>query len=120
MNRFFIAIYRFFKDHKSLMWAILVVTTLLFGFLATRIEFEENLIQLFPSTDKIREAELAFSNMKVKDKVFVEFQAREGYTVSPEQLAEASDAYIDSLKALPRPCIRQVCYDQTGNTLQLP
>ena len=99
MNRFFIAIYRYFKDHKTLMWTILIGTTILFGYLATWIEFEENLIQLFPSTDKMREAELAFGNLKVKDKVFVEFQAREGAEVSPEQLAEASDAYIDSLVA---------------------
>ena len=106
MNRIFIALYRYFKNHKALMWAILIGTTLLFGFLATRIEFEENLIQLFPSTDKIREAELAFCDMKVKDKVFVEFQARNGYIVSPEQLAEASDAYIDSLVAHdPNNCI---------------
>lgn len=99
MNRFFISLYRYFQEHKAMMWAILTVTTVLFGFLATRIEFEENLIQLFPSTDKMREAELAFGNLKVKDKVFVEFQAREGRDVAQEQLIEVADAYMDSLSA---------------------
>ena len=99
MNRFFISLYRYFQEHKAMMWAILAVTTVLFGFLATRIEFEENLIQLFPSTDKMREAELAFGNLKVKDKVFVEFQAREGRDVAQEQLIEVADAYMDSLSA---------------------
>ena len=99
MSKFFIAIYRFFQKRQTLMWAILIGSTLLFAFLASRIHFEENIVSLFPQTDRKSDADLAFSSLKVKDKIFVEFHARDGKEVSSEQLVAASDAFIDSLMA---------------------
>ena len=99
MTRFFIAIYRYFEKHKAFMWFLMAFTTILFAVLASQIHFEENLIALFPETETSHETNLAFSNMRVKDKIFVEFQAREGVEMSREDLAAAADAYLDSLMA---------------------
>jgi len=93
----FLSIYRFFSAHKAWMWISLLGSFLLFSFLAANIRFEENLLKLFPDTEKNRETALAFGNLRVKDKVFVEIMSREGCTASPEILASAMDCFIDSL-----------------------
>jgi len=72
---------------------------LLFSVLAANIVFEENLLKLFPDSDQTREIELAFGDLKVKDKVFVEIISREGCEASPRTLAGAMDFFIDSLVA---------------------
>lgn len=99
MTRFFIALYRYFEKHKTFMWLLIAISTIAFGILASQIHFEENLIALFPETETSHETNLAFSNMKVKDKIFVEFQAREGIDMPREELTQAVDAYLDSLMA---------------------
>ena len=73
MTRFFIVLYRYFEKHKIFMWLLIAISTIAFGILASQIHFEENLIALFPETETSHETNLAFSNMKVKDKIFVEF-----------------------------------------------
>jgi len=81
------------------MWISLVGSFLLFSVLAVHISFEENLLKLFPDTDQNREIGLAFGNLKVKDKVFVQIMSKDGYEASPETLASAMDSFVDSLVA---------------------
>ncbi len=68
-----------------------------FVLLAKNVRFEENLLKLFPDTEQARETSIAFGNLKVKDKVFVEIVSREGCKASPEILASAMDCFVDSL-----------------------
>lgn len=99
MTRFFISLYRYLEKHKTFMWLLMAISAIAFGLLASRIHFEENLIALFPETETSHETNLAFSNMKVKDKIFVEFHAKDGVDMPREELAQAVDAYLDSLMA---------------------
>jgi len=81
------------------MWVSMVGSFLLFSVLALNITFEENLLKLFPDTGQVKATKLAFGDLKVKDKVFVEILSREGCNAAPETLAAAMDFYIDSLMA---------------------
>lgn len=77
----------------------MVGSFLLFSLLALNVSFEENLLKLFPDTKQNRETALAFGNLRVKDKVFVEIMSRDGRNASPETLACAMDCFVDSLIA---------------------
>ena len=97
MHRIFLPIYRFLREHMALMYLMLIGSTLLFGWFGFQLQYEENIVKLLPrsSTDN----ELAFSEIGLKDKVFLQLTSRD--TLSPvgtARLAEAMDGYCDLLE----------------------
>ena len=92
-----LAIYRYLKCHKALRLALLLVSSALFVFLGAKVQFEEDITKLLPSTGDSSES-LAFSNLKVKDKIFVLFTSDDpDQPLSPEDLIEASDDFVDAV-----------------------
>ena len=105
MDRIFIPIYRYFKGHKWLMWLLMVGSALVFAFFGLQLHYEENIVKLLPQTDNSASYDLVFSNLKVKDKVFIQI-APKGFTVGKigsepaldaETLSDFCDEFIDSL-----------------------
>lgn len=97
MTKLFLSLYRFFNSHKAVFYTILISTTLVFGWFACQIQFEENIFALLPKTDKSKKSAVAFGNIKAKDKIFVEVQCTYGST-STDELAEVMDTYITSIQ----------------------
>lgn len=105
MDRIFIPIYRYFKGHRWLMWLLMVGSALVFAFFGLQLHYEENIVKLLPQTDNSASYDLVFSNLKVKDKVFIQI-APKGFTVDKigsepaldaETLSDFCDEFIDSL-----------------------
>ncbi len=46
MHRIFLPIYHFFKQHKVLMYLLLIASTLLFGYYGAQLQYEENIVKL--------------------------------------------------------------------------
>jgi predicted RND superfamily exporter protein len=89
-------VYHFFKKKKVLFYSMVLLSSLVFGFFALKINFEEDITSLLPAVEEGGSEKLVFSNLKVKDKVFVQFNAVSD-TVSPEALIEACDAFVEAL-----------------------
>ena len=70
MHRIFVPIYHFFQQHKGLLCLLLAGSFLLFAAFGIRLRYEEDIVKLLPrsSTDN----ELAFSDIGLKDKVFIQ------------------------------------------------
>ena len=98
MVKLTVSVYRFFKGHKAAFWGILIVSTLFFVFFASKITFEEDISKLLPSAKEGGAEDLVFSNLKVKDKIFLQFHSPTG-EATPDELAEACDAFAASLLA---------------------
>ena len=83
MHKIFLPIYHFFKDHKALMYVLMIASTVVFFYFGLHLHLEEDIIKLLPrsSTDN----ELAFSEIELKDKVFIQVTSRD-----PEQPVPAS------------------------------
>ena len=96
MAKFYIALYRFFKGHRAVFYGILTVSTLVFAYFASQLHFEENIAALLPKTEESTRSAVAFSDIKVKDKVFVEIVSRSG-KATPGQLAAAMDGFVEQL-----------------------
>lgn len=90
-------VYRFFSKHKWLLYTIIVVSTALLAFLASRIEFEEDVSKLFASIDSDDDIAVAFSDIKVKDNVFILVTCREDSDADETELCEACDMFVSSL-----------------------
>jgi len=94
MTRLFLNLYRYFKAHKTVFYFILILSTLVFGWFATRIHFEESIVALLPKTEKSSDCDIAFGNIKVKDKVFVEAVSRSG-NATPAELSAAMKDFLE-------------------------
>ena len=83
MHRILLPVYNFFKGHKALMYVLMIASTLVFAWFGFKIRLEEDIVKLLPrsATDN----ELAFSEIELKDKVFIQVTSR-----NPEAPVDAS------------------------------
>ena len=87
----FVKIYRFFTQHKILLYTLLVLSSAVFVFFGTKAQFDENLLSLLPESENT-ESGLVFGNLKIKDKIFMEMTGAE-----PELMAGYVDELMDSI-----------------------
>ena len=87
------------------MWLLMLGSAVVFAVFGFQLHYEENIIKLLPKTDNSASYDLVFSNLKVKDKVFIQI-APKGFSVEKvgteptldvETLSECCDEFIDSL-----------------------
>lgn len=97
MERLFIAIYRFFEKKKALMYGLLILSSVVFVYFGSKVQYEENIAKLLPQTDAATESGLAFGNLRVKDKIFIQLTSATGEAVAPETLAEYCDELVGNL-----------------------
>lgn len=87
----FVKIYRFFTQHKFLLYTLLIVSSVIFAFFATKAQFEEDLMKLLPKYDE-SECDVVFGNVKVKDKLFMQMTG-----AAPEVMVGYVDELMDSI-----------------------
>ena len=97
MDEIFIAIYRFFNKRKALMYGLLILSSVIFVYFGSKVQYEENIAKLLPQTDVATESGLAFGNLRVKDKIFIQLTSASEEAVAPEILAEYCDELVEGL-----------------------
>ncbi len=98
MTEFFVRLYRLLQNHRLWMWIVLLGTSLLFAFFAVRLHLEEDISKLLPKTDKAEKCSLAFEQLAIKDKLFIQIRCTNG---SPdlEQLCQWTDEFAEDLRS---------------------
>ena len=97
MHRIFLPLYRWFKSHKVLMHILLWGSFALFAFFGLRITLEENILKLLPH--EAINNELAFSDIEIKDKAFIQVTSRDPENpASPEDLGYAMAEFCENLQ----------------------
>ena len=97
MDKFFITIYRFFEKKKTLMYGLLIISSVIFVYFGSKVQYEENIAKLLPQTDAVTESGLAFGNLRVKDKIFIQLTSATDDAMAPELLAEYCDELVERL-----------------------
>lgn len=97
MDKFFIAIYRFFEKRRALMYGLLIFTSVVFVYFGYKVQYEENIAKLLPQTNATSESGLAFGNLRVKDKIFIQLTSATDEMIAPETLAEYCDELVENL-----------------------
>ena len=98
MEKLFIAIYRFFEKKKALMYGLLILSSVIFVYFGSKVQYEENIAKLLPQTDAATESGLAFGNLRVKDKIFIQLTSATDEPVAPETLAAYCDEFIETIQ----------------------
>ena len=98
MEKLFIAIYRFFEKKKALMYGLLILSSVIFMYFSSKVQYEENIAKLLPQTDAATESGLAFGNLRVKDKIFIQLTSATDEPVAPETLAAYCDEFIETIQ----------------------
>ena len=91
-----ISLFIFFRKHKALLYGLLIVSSLLFVYLGSKVEYEEDISKLLPSIETGSSKELVFANLKVKDKIFLLFIPQSD-TIDIETLTEKCDFFVERL-----------------------
>jgi 1-acyl-sn-glycerol-3-phosphate acyltransferase len=97
MHRLFIAIHHFVNRNKWLSVGIALAFLAIFGFFASRIQFEEDITRLIPKSDRTDETAKVLKQLNFADKITVIINAKKGAT--PEELTETATAFLDSLQS---------------------
>lgn len=97
MDRIFVPLYRFFAKRRWLLWTLMLISFGVFVFFGIRVKYEEDISKLLPQTDASKQSSLAFGNIRVKDKIFIQIHSADGTPVEPEVLAECCDELVDSI-----------------------
>lgn len=99
MTKLFVKIYHYLRSHRAIMWCSMLLLFVVCGWFAAQIHLEEDLNKLMPSSkNEDGTTKLAFSNLKIKDKTFLLFEAKEDATTN--DLIQCCDEFVDSLTVL--------------------
>jgi len=97
MHRIFLPIYRYFRSRKVVMYILLIVSALVFLFFGSRLRYEEDVAKLLPRSSV--ESELAFSDIGLKDKIFVQITSADpAQPLDSWTLGEYVDEFIAALQ----------------------
>ena len=101
----FVRLYRFFSRHKALMYILMIGTALCGAYLGTRLRFEENIATLLPKTENSSKSGIAFSQIKVKDKIFILLHEKAVADSGDISISRAqSDTLIQAMDA----CVQEI------------
>ena len=93
-----VAAYRYFGKHKFVMYLTLVVTLGVFGYLGSQLYLEEDISKLVPAADT-GSGQLAFADLRVKDRITVIFEPVTD-EVDSYMLTEACDEFFALLEEI--------------------
>ena len=97
MHRIFLPIYKFFQKNKALLYILLIASTAVFGWFGAKLEYEEDIIKLLPRSSTSNE--LAFSDIGLIDKIFVQVTSRDTLQpLPPEELGALVEEYCTTLE----------------------
>lgn len=96
MARIALAIYHFLERNRLLMYVLLFVSFAFFVYEGTKMTYEEDITRLLPQPKNEHGENVVFSNLKVKDKIYLVFKPNAD-SIDHETLAARCDEYMDSL-----------------------
>ena len=96
MKNIFTNIYKFLNNNRWFAYLFIILSFAIFVFFGMKVVFNENIADLLPKTDENFYSDLAFKDLKVKDKIFLQFVS-EDKKLNPEELSDICNEFIDSL-----------------------
>lgn len=97
MGSFFVSIYNFFARHKSWLWTCTIVSFLLAGYFASRIQLEEDISRILPQDKTLDKLQQVFNDSRFADKLVITISQKDT-TLAPEP--DSLTAYAGELAAV--------------------
>lgn len=102
MIRIFITLYRFFRTHRIMFYALCVLLPAVMIYLAWQIRLQEDINSFMPQTEDTRYTGKVFKNIKIKDKIAVLVTSKDtAHPATPETMMEGCEAFFAQLQQTP-------------------
>jgi len=97
LSTLFLALYSFFSRHLKIFWTGVTVVCLLIAFLASKIQFEEDITRFFPvSKENSVAVKEAFANNKLKDRLVLMISGDKNHH---EAMTAFADSFVSQANA---------------------
>lgn len=106
MHSIFYKIYQYFNSRKGLGLSVLAILLLALVFVASKIEFEEDITKLIPTNAKNAELQKVLKNTNFADKIIVNITKDTNGSIN--DLTQYASQFIDSINASSGPYIEQI------------
>lgn len=80
------------------MYTLMLVSMVVFAVFGFQLHFEENILKLLPESDNATATDVAFGQIKVKDKMFIQVKSAQGKTASFEEMSEVADEIVGKIR----------------------
>lgn len=91
MTNLIIKIYRYFKNHKAIMYITMIASLAIFVAIGSQMKYEEDISKLLPEVDPEKSEGLVFSSLQIKDRIFIQFTANNDSTTIDEVIETCND-----------------------------
>jgi len=98
VEKVFINIYLYFKTKRALFAIILIAFLLVFGWLSSRLEFEENISKMLPDKADIMRVNQTIESSGFMDRLFIHVYSEEE---NPDLLTKYADSLAQTLNTCP-------------------
>lgn len=117
MEKFFLRIYNYSKDHKSALYGSFILSLLVFAFFAYKVNFEEDISKILPNDKKIEKLNSVFQNSKFADKLAITISLKDSTTEpQPDSLVNFADSFVTQIQNKLSPFIHKLNYKVDDNT----
>ncbi|GAA4371111.1 MMPL family transporter [Hymenobacter saemangeumensis] len=118
MSNVFLGLYRFFHGHKAVFYAVFLATLAVLGFFASRVRFEENVMQMLPHEKRMDEFSHFLETSKFTDRVVVFISDTDTLRpAEPEQHAAYADAVAGAIGRDARAYVGSLTYKASDSLL---
>jgi uncharacterized protein len=103
-------LYTFFQRHKTLLFALVVMLILLFGYLSSKLKTEEDITKFLPKDKKIDEINFILKNLKIRDKLIINLYNTDSTSSDPSDMMACADKLTDTLLQTHNNYIKELNY----------
>ncbi|WP_317898313.1 1-acyl-sn-glycerol-3-phosphate acyltransferase [Aurantibacillus circumpalustris] len=111
-------LYTFFQRHKTLLFALVVILLIFFGYFSTKLKREEDITKFIPKDGKIDEINFILQNLKIKDKLVINLFNADTSVNDPSEMMACADKLADTLLNTNKDFIKELNY-KVSNELMM-
>src|SRR6267154_1906440 len=109
MVLFFLSLYDFFEQHRSIFWSVFISMVVLLAMGTSQIKIEEDITKFFPEDKKVESLNYIFHNSKFAEKLTVMVSVKDSATVpDPDSLVATANELILRIEHNLKPFITKI------------
>lgn len=93
MQAFFVALYDFLRRYKTLCWVLFFASLGLWGYLASRVKFQEDITSMLPDSKAIRAMNDVISHTQAGEQVIFLMSFKDSTVTNPDSLISAANDF---------------------------
>ena len=110
MEKLFTGIYDYFKNNRIVLYAVFLMSLLVFAYFAFRVKFVEDISAIIPHDAKTEKLNQVFQNSKFADKLIVAVSLKNDSLVQPDRLVKYADTLAAHMQEKASDYIRNIHY----------